>query len=63
MQVTTSDGERVWLGGWSAGPLWLRGSGDRTYWSMIDKVLWSRSLIEPCSAWGRNVVSTTLSST
>ena len=39
----------------------VRWSGNRSYWSMIDRVLWSNSLIEPCSACGRNVVSKSVS--
>ena len=39
----------------------VRWSGNRTYWSMIDRVLWSNSLMEPCSACGRNVVSRSVS--
>ena len=32
-----------------------------TYWSMIDRDLRSRSLMQPCSTWGRNVVSISVS--
>ena len=39
----------------------LRWSGTGTYWPMIDRVLPSRSLMQPCSAWGRNVVSESIS--
>ena len=39
----------------------VRGGGDRTYWSTIVTVLRSSSLMEPCSTWGRNVVSTSVS--
>ena len=56
MQVTTSEEERS---GWClvSCPATLRWSVNRTYWSIIDKVLRSRSLMEPCSAWGRKVIS------
>lgn len=56
MQVTISEGEREWLGPVSCYAL-LRWSVNRTHWSVISKVLRSSSLMKPCSAWGRNVVS------
>ena len=57
MQVTTSEEESEWLVLGLDVLLRGDGCGSGTYWSMIDRDLRSRSLMQPCSAWGRNVVS------
>ena len=61
MQVTTSEEESEWLVLGLAALFRCDGCGTGTYWSMIDRDLRSRSLMQPCSAWGRNVVSESVS--
>ena len=61
MQVTTSEEESEWLVLGLAALLRCGRFGDGAYWSMIDRDLRSSSLMQPCSAWGRNVVSISVS--